>query len=90
MAYGYFKDLAKRTALDSVLRDKGFNIAKNLKYDGYQRGLASIVYKFFDKKPLVLVLNLCQLADEHHKPIIREFRKGKVYSSSETIFEMLI
>ena len=50
MAYGGFKDLAKRTASDKVLRDKAFNIAKNPKYDGYQRGLASMVYKFFDKK----------------------------------------
>ena len=50
MAYGDFKDLARRTASDKVLRDKAFNIAKNPKYDGYQRGLASMVYKFFDKK----------------------------------------
>ena len=49
MAYGDFKDLARRTASDKVLRDKAFNIAKNLKYDGYQRGLASMVYKYFDK-----------------------------------------
>ena len=49
MAYGDFKGLAKRTAADKVLRDKSFNIAKYLKYDGYQRGLASMVYKFFDK-----------------------------------------
>ena len=49
MAYGDFKDLARRTASDKVLRDKAFNIAKNPKYDGYQRGLASMVYKFFDK-----------------------------------------
>ena len=48
--YGDFKDLARRTASDKVLRDKAFNIAKNPKYDGYQRGLASMVYKFFDKK----------------------------------------
>ena len=51
MAYGDFKDLARRTASDKVLRDKAFNIAKNPKYDGYQRGLASMVYNFFDKKP---------------------------------------
>ena len=57
MAYGDFKDLARRTAADIVLRDKAFNIAKDSKYDGYQRGLASMVYKFFDKKPLVVVLN---------------------------------
>ena len=50
MAYGDFKDLARRTASDKILRDKAFNIAKNPKYDGYQRGLASMVYKFFDKK----------------------------------------
>ena len=47
MAYGYFKDLAKRTASDKVLRDKAFNIAK---YDGYQRGLTFMVYKFLDKR----------------------------------------
>ena len=50
MAYGDFKDLARRTAADKVLRNKAFNIAKDLKYYGYQRELASIVYKFFDKK----------------------------------------
>ena len=50
MAYGDFKDLARRTATDKVLRDKAFNIAKDPKYDVYQRGLASMVYKFFDKK----------------------------------------
>ena len=49
MAYGDFEDLKKRAA-DKVLRDKAFNIAKDPKYDGYQRGLASMVYKFFDKK----------------------------------------
>ena len=45
-----FKDLAKRTAWDKVLRDKAFNIAINPKYDGYQRGLASMVYNFFDEQ----------------------------------------
>ena len=50
MAYGDFKDLTRRTASAKILRDKAFNIAKNLKYDGYQRGLASMAYKFFDKK----------------------------------------
>ena len=52
MAYGNFKDFAKRTASHKVLRDNAFNIAKNPKYDGNQRGLASMVYKFFDKKIL--------------------------------------
>ena len=59
MAYGDFKDFKKRTATDKVLRDKVFNTAEGPKYDGYQRGLASMVYKFFDKKLQVVVLNLC-------------------------------
>ena len=50
MAYGDFKDFKKRTAADKVLRDTAFNIAKDLRYDGYQRRLASMVYKFYDKK----------------------------------------
>ena len=50
MAYGDIKDLKRRTFSDKVLRDKAFNIGKNSKYDGYQTGLASMVYKFFDKK----------------------------------------
>ena len=50
MACGDFNDLPRRTASGKVLRDKAFNIAKNPKYDGYQRGLASIVYNLFDKK----------------------------------------
>ena len=50
MAYGKSKDLTKRTQADKVLRDKAFKIASDSKYDGYQRGLASMVSKFFDKK----------------------------------------
>ena len=78
MAYGDFKDLAKRAALDKFLRDKAFNIAKNLKHDGYQRGLASMVYKFFDKKSAgngikIEIAQNQQLAEELHKPIIRKF-----------------
>ena len=49
MAYGDLKDLPRRAASDKVLHDKTFNIA-NPKYDGYQRGLASMVYKCLDKK----------------------------------------
>ena len=49
MAYGDLKDLKRRTASDKILRDKAFNFAKNPKYDRYQRGLASMAYKFFDK-----------------------------------------
>ena len=50
MAYGSFKDLPRRTDSDKVLRDKEFNIAKNPKHDWYQRGLTSMVYKFYDKR----------------------------------------
>ena len=58
MAYGDFKDLARRTASDKILRDKAFNIAKNPKYDGYQRGFASIVYKFLIKNLQVVQLKM--------------------------------
>ena len=54
MAYRDFKDLARRTASDKALRGKAFNIAKNPKYDGYHRGIASMVCKFFDKRPASL------------------------------------
>ena len=50
MVYGDFKDLTTSTVFDKILRDKVFNIAKNLKYDGYGHGLGSVVYKLFDKK----------------------------------------
>ena len=79
MAYGDFKDLARRTASDKVWRDKAFNAAKNRKCDGYQRGLASMVYKFCDKKSKGSdvanneVKENLQLAKELHKPIIRNF-----------------
>ena len=53
MVYRNFKDLPRRIASDKVLRDKAFNIAKSSKYDGYLRGLASIVYKFFYKKTCI-------------------------------------
>ena len=95
MAYGDFKDLARRTASDKVLRDKAFKIAIDQKYDGYQRGWASMVCKFFDKKSsgsgIATLANKStannkikqniQLADELPKPIIRKFKKTKVYSS---------
>ena len=80
MAYGDFRDLKRRTGSDKILRDKALNIAKNPKYDGYQRGLPSMVYKFFDKKSTGSCGNIPiefkeQLAKELHKPIIRKFKK---------------
>ena len=84
MAYEDFKDLARRTVSDKSLRDKAFNIAKNPKYDRYQKGLASMVYKFFDKKSAGSGVNTNvnneKLAEELHKPIIRKFKKRAVYS----------
>ena len=80
MAYGDFKNLKRSTFSDNVLRDKAFNIAKNAKYDGYQRGFASIVYKIFDKKSKgsgdnIEVKHNEQLDKELHKKIIGNFLK---------------
>ena len=97
MTYGDFKDLARRTASDKVLRHKAFNMAKNSKCDGYQMGLISLVYKFFDKTSADSGVNMRannkikqnqrpldfakhQLAEELHKPIIKQFKKRTVYS----------
>ena len=95
MAYGDFKDLKRRTASDKILRDKAFNIAKNPKYDGYQRGLASMVYKFFDKNSAGSGVNIPlelneQLAKELNRPIIKKFRKEKFVLDLEIIFGVLI
>ena len=82
-AYADNKDLINRTKADKVLRDKAYNITSNPEYDGYQRGLASMVYKFFDKKSVgsgMLEPYSLKLADELHKPVIRKFNKRKVYS----------
>ena len=88
MAYSKSKDLVKRTQSDKVLRDKAFKIASNPKYDGYQRGLESMVYMFFDKTSsgsgITNEFNY-QLANELHKPVIKTFKKRKVYSSFKDI-----
>ena len=51
-----FKDLKRRTTSDKILRNKVFKIAKNQKHDGYQRGLPSMVYNFFDSLQVVVLL----------------------------------
>ena len=103
MAYGDFKVIAKRTAFDNVLRDKEFNIAKTPKYDGYQRGLASMVYKIFDKQSASLshksisgsgvanneIKQNLQLVEELHKPIVRKFKKEKFIPDLKIIFGVL-
>ena len=91
-AYADNKDLINRTKADKVLKDKAYNTASNPEYDGYQRGLASMVYKFFDKKSTgsgtakpsslkhIMRDSSLILADELHKPVIKKFNKRKVYS----------
>ena len=83
-AYADHKDLINRTKPDNALRDKKYDIASNPEYDGYQRGLASMVYKFFDKKSTAEPSSLERmgsgiardsssiLADELHKPVIKK------------------
>ena len=84
VAYGKSKDLAKRTQSDKVLRDKAFKIASNPNYDEYQRGLAAMLYMFFDKKSsggAIRPVPNYQLANELHRQIIRTFKRRKLYSS---------
>ena len=80
MTYRDFKDLAKRTVADKVLRDKAFSIVKDPKYDGYQRRLSSMVYQCFDKKTSGSgikneIKQNEQLAKKLHQPIIKKFKK---------------
>ena len=88
-AYSDSKDLTKRTVANKILRNKALNIAKTQKYDGYQRGLASMVYKFSIKNLLHLQINL-QKEVELHKPIFRKFKKEKCTQHLKTIFGVLI
>ena len=74
-AYSDSKDLPKRTIPDKVLRDRAYEIARNCGYDGYQRVLASMVYKFFDKKTGPEISANEELAEELHKPVINKFKK---------------
>ena len=83
-AYNKYKDLKNRTRSDIVLKNKAYKIAADLKVDGFQRALASMVWKFFDersRKVLGSGIENQQLAEELHKPIIRNFKRRKVYSS---------
>ena len=85
-SYGDFKNLPRRTASEKELRNKAFNVAKYLKYYGYQRRIASIVDNFFDKKTSGSTVKSDfmpkqKLAAELHKPIIKKFKKRKAHSS---------
>ena len=78
MAYNKYNDLERRTQSDKLLKDKAFKIGVNPRCNGYERGLASMVYKFFDKKSKGSGLKENQqLANELHKPIIKKFKKKK-------------
>ena len=96
VAYSNSKDLTKRTVVDKILKNKAFNIAKDPKYDGYQRGLASMVYKFLDKKfegsgvNTKLAPHNQQLAEELHQPIIKKLKKEKYMQHLKIIFGVLI
>ena len=74
-AYSESKDLVKRTISDKILKDRTYEIARNRNYDEHQRALASMVYKFFDKKT-----GCKQLAEELHKPVTKKFKRRKVYA----------
>ena len=85
MAHGNFEDLPRRTDADKALCYEAFYIAKNPKYDGYQRVLTSVAFKSFDKKSSGScvkseVIPNEELDEELHKVIIRKFVKRKVYS----------
>ena len=93
MAYVKSKKLAKRTESDKVLRDKAFKIASDPKYDVYQRGLASMFYKFFDKKSSGSRVDAepnYQLANELHSRLLENLRDEKCFHLLETIFWVLI
>ena len=93
MAYSKSKDLAKRTQSDKVLRDKAFKIANNPKYDGYQRGLASMVYKVFDKSLKEVVLLMNQIINQQMNfinQLLEHFKKEKFIHHIEIIFGVLI
>ena len=73
----------RRTAADKVLHDKALNIATDPRYDGYERGLVSVVYKFFDKKTSgsgIKNISNKEFAEELQKQIIWKFNKRKVHS----------
>ena len=91
MIYGHFVNLNRRTASDKLLRNKAFNIAKNLKYDGYQRGLSSMVYKMLIQKPLKenLKIRISQTKSQlqnYTNQLLETLRKGKYTHLLQTLF----
>ena len=99
MTYGKAKDLANRNQSDKVSRDKAFKTASDPKYDGYQRGLASLVYKFFDKNLASLnkfsgtgiVMNqIINCKMKFTNQLLKNFKNEKFIHLLETIFGVLI
>ena len=94
MAYGKYKHLSKKAQSCKVSRGKAFKIESNPEYDGYQRGLASIVFKLFDKKSTgacIKSMSNQQLATELHKPIIKKkITEEKFILHLKTIFGVFI
>ena len=80
-AYAKYKDRLNRKKSDVVLKNKALKIAMDPRVNGYQRGLASMVYKFFDERTEGSGINKKQLAEELHKPIIKNVKRRKVYLS---------
>ena len=88
-AYAKYKDVENKLIADDKLKNSAYDIASNPEYDGYQRGLASMVYKFFNSKVVPRNKTISSkgtkevnnmLAEELHKTVIRKFNKRKVYS----------
>ena len=75
--YSDSKDLAKETIWDKILTDRAYEIARNHKYHGYQRALASMIYKIFDEKTGSEVSVNEELAEELHKPVIKKIKRRK-------------
>ena len=93
MAYGDFKDLNRRISAENVLRDQVFYIAKNPKHDRYERGIASMVYNFFDKITSGGTvqnenISIKELAEELDKLIIRKLSKRKLQSPGVQIYQI--
>ena len=86
MAYEDFKKLTRRAASNKIMHDKAFNIAKNPKPDGYQKGLSSMIYKFLDKEAFDGAIKNKNMSSKEstkklHKPVITKFIEIKEHSS---------
>ena len=79
-AYSDSKDLAKRTISGKILKDRAYEIARDRNHDGYQRTLASMVYKFLDKKTVSEISVNKLLAEKLHEPVIKKLKRRNLYA----------